>query len=135
MYCGQGRKLLSGLVKRPRRITITGERRIFTQSDMDASNFGIDKQGRTVLFDFAQVMLLPESFACSTMASRDSFIADVAKFLKLNGSKNSNLASMARVCSCLCMTADPKLGTMTCAQNGSLTNVRHRPERGRPAKA
>ena len=113
VYFGQGRKLPPRLAKRPGRIKITGEPKIFTQSDMDVSNFGVDKQGRTVVFDLAQIMRLPKSFACYTMASKDSFIADVAKFLNFNLSDNSNLDSMAQVSGCLWMMADPKLGAMT----------------------
>ncbi|KAH9988812.1 hypothetical protein BJV74DRAFT_839205 [Russula compacta] len=69
----KGRNVLSRLAERPRRIEITGERRIFTQSDMDLSNFGVDRRGRTVVFDFAEIMRLPESFACYTMVRRQSF--------------------------------------------------------------
>jgi hypothetical protein len=133
MYCGQGLNLLPDCVEKPKQITITGERMIFTQSDMDSSNFGIDKQGRTVLLDFAHIMLLPESFACYTMASKAKFIADVAKSSKFNWSKTSNLTSMGRVCGCLWMAADTTLGAVTCGRNGCLTDIRHRPEGGRPA--
>lgn len=82
---------------------------------MDVSNFGVDKRGRTVIFDFAEIMRLPESFASYTMGSTNSFIADVTKFLNFNRSNNSNLNSMARVSGCLWMMADPTLGAMICA--------------------
>ena len=46
-------------------VRISDERLIFTQPHRDASNFGIDEHGNTVLvlLDFGQIVLLPEFFA------------------------------------------------------------------------
>ena len=34
---------------------------MFTQSDMDDSNFGLDENGRTVLMDFSEIGVLPDT--------------------------------------------------------------------------
>lgn len=50
---------------------------------MDASNFGVDNEGRTCLFDFDEVGLLPESFACYTVCSKfNPFYMEVAKYIE-----------------------------------------------------
>ncbi|KAH9169783.1 hypothetical protein EDB89DRAFT_1982495 [Lactarius sanguifluus] len=48
-------------------VSVSGERLMFTQSDMDDSNFGVDENGRTVLMDFSEVGLLPETFVAHTV--------------------------------------------------------------------
>ncbi|EKM74487.1 hypothetical protein AGABI1DRAFT_88301 [Agaricus bisporus var. burnettii JB137-S8] len=70
-------------------ISISHERLVFMQSDMDESNFGVDDEGRTCLFDFTTVGLLPESFASYTM------------------SLTPNQRSMCRVASILVMSSGP----------------------------
>lgn len=53
---------------------------ICTQSDMDASNFGVNTAGKMVLSDFGAVGLLPASFAsCTIILSTKSFAVAVAK--------------------------------------------------------
>jgi hypothetical protein len=87
---------------------------ILTQSDMDASNFGVDEAGKAVLFSFGSIAWLPLSFAKFTMSSsRGQFAADVAKLWRLPG-PSSNGASMAVVSGCLWMTAEPSLGGSIC---------------------
>ena len=104
--------MLSSLRKEPvKPVRFSGEPLIFTQSDMDASNFGVDDGGNTVLLDFGDIGLLPASFAISTMSSGTTFTAAVAKFLGWSGS--SNLASMAVISHCLWMASDPRLGAST----------------------
>ena len=85
---------------------------MFTQSDMDDSNFGIDERGRTVLMDFSDIGLLPQTFVAYTLASDKKYDPIVAS-LGLSG--NPNLVSMAAVARCLQTVSDPKFGTSTCA--------------------
>ena len=93
-------------------VSISHERLVFTQSDMDASNFGVDDKGRTCLLDFGEVGLLPESFATYTVSSVAPFTAAVAQHL--NWPSCSNLDTMRKIRGCLAMIADPTLGTSTC---------------------
>ena len=93
-------------------VSVSGERLMFTQSDMDDSNFGVDENGRTVLMDFNEVGLLPETFVAHTLSSEKK-LRPIAASLGLSG--NSNLASMAAIARCLGMVSNPKLGTSTCA--------------------
>jgi hypothetical protein len=105
--------MLSSLRKQPLEpVRFSGEPLIFTQSDMDASNFGVDDGGNTVLLDFGDIGVLPASFAIYTMSSDATFTAAVAKFL--GWSDRSNLASMAVISHCLWQTGDPRLGASTC---------------------
>ncbi|KIM51729.1 hypothetical protein SCLCIDRAFT_18312 [Scleroderma citrinum Foug A] len=93
-------------------VSVCGERLMFTQSDMDDSNFGVDEHERTVLMDFSEIGLLPETFVAYTLSS-DNNLGPIAASLGLSG--NSNLVSMAAIAHCLGMVSDPKLGTSTCA--------------------
>ncbi|KAH9015922.1 hypothetical protein EDB85DRAFT_1875454 [Lactarius pseudohatsudake] len=93
-------------------VSVSGERLVFTQSDMDDSNFGVDENGRTVLMDFSEVGLLPETFIAYTLSS-DRKLHPIAASLGLSG--NSNLVSMAAIAQCLGMVSDPRLRTSTCA--------------------
>jgi hypothetical protein len=104
MYLGQAYRLLSvrGRQVYPP-VSICGERVMFAQSDMDDSNFGVDEHGRTVLMNFSEIGMLPESFVACTLSFDD------AAYLGLSG--NSNLASMFEIAYCLGMVADPELGT------------------------
>jgi hypothetical protein len=90
-------------------VEISGDRLMFTQSDMHPSNFGVDQHGKTVLMDFAEIGLLPETFVVHTMSSEER-LAPIAIALSLSGSPN---ASMAAVSSLLWMVASPKLGVST----------------------
>ena len=77
---------------------------------MDLSNFGVDRNGKTCLFDFEVVGILPLSFVAFTLWERDgTFVSKVAEHLNLPPSPN--LHSMGRICGLLWMLADPKLGT------------------------
>ena len=93
-------------------VRFDGEPLIFTQSDMDASNFGVDDSGNTVLLDFGEIGLLPVSFAIFTMSSDTTFTAAVAKFLGWSGS--SNIASMTLISHCLWQVSDPRFSASTC---------------------
>ncbi|KAJ3511202.1 hypothetical protein NLJ89_g4239 [Agrocybe chaxingu] len=107
-YMEKGRSRLSRLANPPvKPVRISGERLIFTQPDIPPSNFGVDEDRKTVLLNFEETALLPESFAMYSMSSDASFAA-VADSLGWSGS--SNLASMAAISHCLWMTADPELG-------------------------
>jgi hypothetical protein len=43
------------------------DRLVFTQSDMDESNFALDEHGRVCMFDFREIGVLQESFASYTL--------------------------------------------------------------------
>ncbi|KAI6012185.1 hypothetical protein PISMIDRAFT_104192 [Pisolithus microcarpus 441] len=107
-HLGQAHRVLSkaGQKKYPP-ISVNGERLMFTQADMHDSNFGVDENGRTVLMDFREVGLLPESFVAFTLPPV------IAASLGLSG--NSKLTSMAAIAHCLLMVADPDFGTSPCA--------------------
>ena len=79
---------------------------MFTQSDMDDSNFGVDEHGRTVLMGFSEIGMLPETFVAYTLSLDD------AAYLGL--SVKSNLTSMAAITHCLMMVGDPTFGISTC---------------------
>ncbi|RDB18139.1 hypothetical protein Hypma_000611 [Hypsizygus marmoreus] len=87
-------------------VEISGDRLMFTQSDMHHSNFGVDQHGKTVLLDFAEIGLLPETFVAHTMSS-EKRLAPIATALSLSGSSNF---SMAAISSLLWMVASPRLG-------------------------
>ncbi|KAL4074254.1 hypothetical protein J3A83DRAFT_4371530 [Scleroderma citrinum] len=89
-------------------ISLRHERLVFTQSDMDKSNFGIDDEGRTCLLDFGEVGLLPESFARYTMSSTAPFTAAVAQHLSWPSC--SNLDTMSKISGFLWIYSDPTLG-------------------------
>ena len=93
-------------------VSVCGERLMFTQSNMDNFNFGIDEHKRTVLMDFSEIGMLPETCIASTLSS-DNNLSPIATSLSL--SDNSNLASMAVITHCLGMVSDPKLSKSTCA--------------------
>jgi hypothetical protein len=76
-------------------ISFSDERLVFTQSDMDESNFFIDTNGKMCIIDFEDVGLLPESFASYTVhLRRNPFTSEVVKHL--DWSVSPNLRSMAR---------------------------------------
>ena len=71
------------------------DRLIFTQSDMDKSNFALDENNRVCMFEFRDIGVLPESFASYTLGdSTDPFISSVAEHLEWVD--NRNRYSMAR---------------------------------------
>lgn len=48
-------------------VKISDDRLMFTQSDMDISKFGVDEKNKTVLMDFGEIKLLPETLVAYTM--------------------------------------------------------------------
>ena len=112
-HLGQAYGLLSVTAqKKISPVSVSGERLMFTQSDMDDSNFGLDENGRTVLMDFSDIGVLPDTFVAHTLSSDKKFEPIIAS---LGLSDNSNLASMAAIAQCLGMVSDPKLSTSSCA--------------------
>ncbi|KAI6163336.1 hypothetical protein EDD17DRAFT_490007 [Pisolithus thermaeus] len=107
-YMNRGRTILQNQCRNQEDcISITNERLIFTQSDMHGSNFGVDEEGRTVLLDFGEVVLLPESFARFTLSSKEEFSPMIGSLGFLG---ESNMALMGKVAYALAMVFDPKLG-------------------------
>jgi hypothetical protein len=91
-----------------------GDRLIFTQSDMDESNFALDEHKRVCMFDFRDVGVLPESFASYTLGdSANPFIKSVA--MHLDWVNDRNRGSMARAGSILQTLGDATFGSSTTA--------------------
>ncbi|SRR5260221_3527556 len=93
-------------------MSFSDEKVIFTQYDMDESNFAVDKNGKMCILDVMGVSLLPESFASFSMNSsawNDPFLENVAGYLQWPRSPNHK--TMARVGGILGMMADTTLGT------------------------
>jgi hypothetical protein len=83
---------------------------MFAQSDMDLSNFGVDENGKTVLMDFEDVGLLPETFVAFTMSPNPA-LAPIATSLGLS---YDSVASMAAIAWLMWMSFDPTFGASTC---------------------
>jgi len=97
------------LKSRPSEVRISHESLVFTQSDMDVSNFGVDKNGKTCLFDFELIGLLPQSFAIYNMFSnRPPFTTEVVRHL--DWQPTPNMSAMRRIRGILWVLADPALG-------------------------
>lgn len=86
-------------------VILSGERLMFMQADMDSGNFGVDEHGNTVLMDFGDIAVLPESFAAYTLSSKDR----TGVMATALGLSSSNVFSLAVASSLLWMTADPTL--------------------------
>ncbi|KAG9016049.1 hypothetical protein FRB90_003712 [Tulasnella sp. 427] len=86
-------------------VNIQDDRLMFSQSDMDSSNFGLDEQGKTVLLDFAEIGWLPATFVAHTLSS-----PGFARTLAALGLSNKSNVSMSSISSVLQMMAYPKLG-------------------------
>ncbi|KDQ09002.1 hypothetical protein BOTBODRAFT_179341 [Botryobasidium botryosum FD-172 SS1] len=94
---------------RPAKISFSDDKVIFTQSDMDKSNFFLDGNGKICIIDFDTVALLPESFASYTMRSGTNlFASEVAEYL--DWPRSPNQYSMARAGVIINMTSDWTLG-------------------------
>jgi hypothetical protein len=91
-------------------VEICRDRLMFTQSDMNSSNFGIDQHGKTVLMDFAEIQLLPETFVAHTMFS-EKRLAPIATALSLSDSSYDLMAALSWI---LWTVDSPKLGASTC---------------------
>ncbi|KAJ7262661.1 hypothetical protein B0H12DRAFT_1201281 [Mycena haematopus] len=118
-YIEKGGGLFSKLAtERVGPVSLSGERLMFMQADMHPSDFGVDDHGNTVLMDFGQIAILPESFAVYA-------IRDRALLASLGLSRNSNTASMAAIFSCLWMAADPKLDLNEDGYRKASTRQRH----------
>ncbi|KAI6038757.1 hypothetical protein EDC04DRAFT_2569327, partial [Pisolithus marmoratus] len=93
----------------PAPISFVNDRVFFTQSNMDKSNFLLDKNGKVCIVDFDDVVLLPESFASYTIhASWNPFTKKVAGYLDWLQSSNQKL--MGRAGAILQMSGDMTLG-------------------------
>ena len=90
-------------------VKISNDRLMFTQSNMDFGNFGVDEQDKTVLMNFRDIGLLPETFVAYTMPTYDSLDAIASSLGLLNNSD----ATLARIRWYLGMVGDDTLGTST----------------------
>jgi hypothetical protein len=73
-------------------VKISNDHLMFTQSNMDLSNFGVDEQDKTVLTDFRDIGLLPETLVAYTY---DSSLAPIASSLGLRN--DANTKTLARI--------------------------------------
>lgn len=89
-------------------VRISHEPLIFTQSDIDPSNFGVDNEGKKVIFGFGSVGLLPVFFALHTLSSSATFTTAVAEYLEWPALCQSK--SMALIAELLWVTSDLTLG-------------------------
>ncbi|KAL1725619.1 hypothetical protein EV714DRAFT_287779 [Schizophyllum commune] len=104
---GQAYTLLSSTTRRTvSPVQIQGRRLLFSQNDMDDSNFGVDEHGNLVLLDFAEIGWTPEALVAQTMFSKPR-LAPVAAALGLS---NEYCTSMSHISSVLKMVGRPKLG-------------------------
>jgi hypothetical protein len=96
--------------RRPKEISFG----VFTQSDMDESNFFIDANGKICLIEFNDTCLLPESFASYTVhLNSEVFIEEATKHLYWLPSSDLPVHSMVRAGTILHTVNDPTLGTST----------------------
>lgn len=106
--CNLG-KAYTMLLRQARRrwspVRICGDRLMLTQFDIHLSNFGVDEHGKTVLMDFGEIGLLPESFIVHMLLS--SRLVPVVSSLGLSRSSNG---SMVVISSHLWITSEEKLG-------------------------
>jgi len=94
---------------RPADMNFLNDQLIFTQSDMDESNFALDEHQRVCMFDFRDVGVLPESFASYTLGgSANPFIKSVA--MHLDWVNDRNRGSMARAGAILQTSSNATLG-------------------------
>ncbi|KAJ6534885.1 hypothetical protein B0H19DRAFT_1184392 [Mycena capillaripes] len=95
-------------------VSIAHEPLVLTQSDMDASNFGVDATGRPVVLDFGEIGWLPESLDFYTLFRTTAFARKVAAHLfspdeATRLCAQPNLASIAGVRTLLGQAAGPSL--------------------------
>jgi len=63
------------------RVSFVGEDVVLTQSDMGMSNFGVDLDGRAVVFDAATIQALPKTLAEFTLLRTTKFAKDVSSYV------------------------------------------------------
>jgi len=96
-------------------LSLANEDVIVTQSDMDASNFGVTPDGRAVLFDAATIQALPLTLADFILLRTTPFATAVSQHIfdadkRAARSKSPSLVVLAEVRRLLSMTADDGLG-------------------------
>ena len=89
---------------------------VLTQSDMDASNFGVGLDGRAVLFDAATIQALPVTLANFTLLRTTPFATAVSQHVfdadkMVTRLASPSLKSLAEVRQFLSNTFDDSLGT------------------------
>jgi hypothetical protein len=60
---------------------------------MHPSNFGVDQHGKTVLLDFAEIWLFPETFVAYTIFS-EKHLAPIAIALRLSASSDGSMPAL-----------------------------------------
>ncbi|KIM41209.1 hypothetical protein M413DRAFT_445255, partial [Hebeloma cylindrosporum] len=93
-YMNAALNRLPRIPNKPKYISFTDERLVFTQTDIDEGNFILDTEEKMCLIDFDSVAILPESFGNRFLASHQThFLLDVAACLKW---PTHNVDSMVR---------------------------------------
>lgn len=84
---------------------------MFSQGDVNTSNFGVDDEGRTVLLDFAEIALLPATLVAFTLGGPEFAPVLAALGLGLGLSHESGYA-MASIRYILHMMGNGTLGAL-----------------------
>ncbi|KAJ7660374.1 hypothetical protein DFH06DRAFT_1089702 [Mycena polygramma] len=96
-------------------VCLADEEVVLTQSDMDASNFGVDTDGRPVIWDAATIQALPVTLADFTLLRTTQFAKDVAAHMFTEDEmaarrREPNMMSLGEVRRRVFMGADPTYG-------------------------
>ncbi|KAG9038125.1 hypothetical protein FS837_001301 [Tulasnella sp. UAMH 9824] len=87
---------------------------VFSQADVDESNFGVSPDGRPVIFDFFEIGRVPVPLANFTLVCGTAFAQDIAKIvsdtLHLGWQAAPDMILIAVVAATLVMVYDKKLG-------------------------
>lgn len=90
---------------------------VFSQADVDASNFGVVPDGRPVIFDFFEIGRVPVPLANFTLVCGTAFAQDIAKLvsdaLHLGSKTAPDMMLIAVIAATLVMVYDKKLGAFT----------------------
>ncbi|TRM57795.1 hypothetical protein BD626DRAFT_634509 [Schizophyllum amplum] len=105
-YVEKGRRRLYAKGRGFDPVSLTDERLVCVQGNMNESHFGVDEEGRTVLMGSSNISFVPETFA--RYAFVNAKLRTLVDRLGLSGAPN--MRSMVAIAHNLGMTADPSLG-------------------------
>lgn len=87
---------------------------VFSQADVDESNFGVGPDGRPVIFDFFEIGRVPVPLANFTLVCGTTFAQDIAKLvsdvLHLGPNTAPDMILIAVIATTLVMVYDKRLG-------------------------
>ncbi|TRM57124.1 hypothetical protein BD626DRAFT_635089 [Schizophyllum amplum] len=106
-YVEKGRRRLYAHGRGFDPVSLTDERLVCVQGNMNESHFGVDEEGRTVLMGSSNISFVPETFARYALVNAK--LRTVADSLGLSSA--NNMKAMVAIAHNLGMTpADPSLG-------------------------